>query len=125
MDALIIEGTHSTPSVKLYPSGEFYFKGRSLPEDPLAFYTPIIHWINNCKSDKITAEIYLEYMNTSSSKLIYTILRQIKDNPYANNININWLYDEGDEESYDLGCDFQEQTELSFQFKEYVDTDQN
>lgn len=121
MDALIIEATAMTPKVRLYPNGDLYIEGKSHPEDPVTFYTPIIEWIKDCKAVKMTAEFYFEYINTSSSKIIFSILKLIKNNLYAKDIRICWLYDKDDEEIYDLGCDFQEEIELPFTFNEYAE----
>ena len=42
---LIIESSELTPEVVLdKDSNVFMFKGKSLPENPLGFYRPILNW---------------------------------------------------------------------------------
>ena len=44
---LIIESSELTPEVILdKDSNVFIFKGKSLPENPLGFYKPILNWID-------------------------------------------------------------------------------
>jgi hypothetical protein len=46
MENLIIEGGIKTPSVNLDPEKrQLRFEGRSIPEDTIRFYEPILKWI--------------------------------------------------------------------------------
>lgn len=107
METLKIEATKYSPSVELSSEGEMIISGRSIIEDPVTFYGQIIGWIRNCKSKKFTLELRLEYMNTSSSKLILNLLKSISDKYNTNDIYINWFYDSDDEDMLDLGRDFE------------------
>ena len=61
MEDLKQEGSAKTPEVEFNASGELLLKGRSIPENSIEFYKPLIEWI----------ESYSESPNTVS----YTHLR--------------------------------------------------
>ena len=71
MDELIIEGTMKIPRICFNPeSGTLEIQGRSIPEDAIEYYTPIIEWLNlYSENPKQSTELHLkfEYFNTSSS----------------------------------------------------------
>ncbi|HEY4788623.1 MAG TPA: DUF1987 domain-containing protein [Bacteroidales bacterium] len=121
MEALLIDETKGTPRIRLYPNGQIFIEGRSLPENPVNFYTPVLEWIKNCTAESVTIEIRLEYMNTSSSKEMYTFFHLIKENPYIKNVSVAWYYEEGDDDGYDVGREFETITKLPFQFHEYAE----
>lgn len=121
MKALFIEPSRATPKVNFNPNGELFINGRSLPEDPLGFYTPILNWIKECTCDSITLNFKLEYLNTSSSKHVYTLLCLLNENPYITSKLINWHYEEGDDESFETGQEFEELTKMKFNFYEYAE----
>lgn len=121
MNRLFIEATKATPRVEFLPSGEFSIHGRSLPEDPHGFYNPIIQWVSQCKLENITLEIRLEYMNTSSYKQIYTLLNELKENVSVNQKQVNWYFEEGDDDGYDTGKEFESLIRLPFKFHEYAE----
>lgn len=121
MNTLLIEETKGTPRVRLYPTGEIFIEGRSLPEDPASFYTPILNWVRECQTEKVTIDIRLEYMNTSSSKEMYTFFRLIKENPYIKHVTVNWHFEEGDDDGFDVGREFESFTKIPFAFHEYAE----
>ena len=121
MDALLIDETKGTPRIRLYPNGEMFIEGRSLPEDPIRFYNPVLEWVKNCKAEVVSVEIRLDYMNTSSSKEMYTFFNLIKENPYIKNTSVTWYYEEGDDDGYDVGREFEEMTKIPFKFHEYAE----
>jgi hypothetical protein len=122
MDQLFIQATKATPRVEFLPSGELSIDGRSLPEDPHGFYNPLINWIKISTLENINLEIRFEYMNTSSYKQIFTLLNCIKDNIYAKNVKIQWYYEEGDDDGYETGKEFESLIRLPFQFHEYEES---
>lgn len=122
MNRLFIEATKATPRVEFLPNGELSIHGRSLPEDPLTFYTPLLNWIDQCTIENIVIEIRLEYLNTSSAKQLYNILINAKKNSSIKNITVNWYYEEGDEDGLELGKEFEWMSNLPFNFKAYAET---
>lgn len=121
MNALTIKETKGTPKVTFNPDGELFIEGRSLPENPSVFYLPVLEWIKNCKAEKINLHLKLDYMNTSSSRELYTFFNLMKENPCIKEIKVNWFYEEDDDEAYEMGCEFETLTNLPFQFNEYAE----
>lgn len=118
---MIIEATKNSPMVELNPEGIMIIQGRSIIEDTISFYNPIIDWVKQCSSKKFTLEVRLEYMNTSSSKQVFTILKTIKDNFSVKDVYIKWYYEEDDEDMLDTGKDFESLIRIPIDFYEYSD----
>lgn len=124
MEYLRLEADKSTPFVELTPNGEMIIRGRSIPEDPIAFYNPIIQMIPKCNSKTFTLEIHLDYMNTSSSKSILTLLETVKENFNSTNITIKWVYESDDDDMLEIGKDYESIIHLPIDFYELqVDED--
>jgi hypothetical protein len=121
MDRLFKEATKATPRVEFLPSGECSIHGRSLPEDPHGFYNPLHQWMKACKIENIELEIRLEYMNTSSYKQVYTLLSCIKENIFIKYPRIDWYFEEGDDDGYETGKEFESLIKLPFYFHEYAE----
>jgi hypothetical protein len=50
MEPIIIEGTSKTPTVKFDSNeGVFEIKGRSIPENSVEFYKPLVDWLDAYK----------------------------------------------------------------------------
>jgi hypothetical protein len=122
MNRLFIEATKATPRVEFLPNGELSIHGRSLPEDPHGFYNPLFQWINQSTVEAVNLEIRLEYMNTSSYKQIYSLLSHVKDNTFAKHIRVDWYYEEGDDDGFETGKEFESMTKLPFYFHEYAES---
>ena len=81
--------------------------GRSIPENPNDFYRPVQEWIssyvkNNTEKSKI--DLGFEYINTSSIKWIFTILRELSEmENIVENASVTWYYEHGDEDMCELG----------------------
>lgn len=98
--------TKRTPWIILEP-GRIFIMGRSIPENPNDFYRPVQEWISNYArdySDKSKIEFGFEYINTSSIKWIFTILREISEiKEIENNVKVTWYFEHGDEDMCELG----------------------
>ena len=121
MNAIFVEETKGTPRVEFNPNGDMLVVGRSLPEDPFSFYNPLLHWAKECTSDKVNLDLRLDYMNTSSSKQIYTLLSNIAENKNIASATINWYYEEGDDDGYETGKEFESMVKIPFHFHEYAE----
>ena len=81
MKVIEINSTASSPDIILNPeSGEFVFSGRSLPEDPIEFYEPVVEWFEEYKSNPLTGSVFnfkLTYFNTASSKVFFNLFQVI------------------------------------------------
>ena len=118
METLKIEATKFSPKVELTADGEMSIRGRSIMEDPYLFYAHIIQSIKDCKSKSFTLEMRLEYMNTSSSKVILNLLKTIKETYNSTNVFIRWYYEADDEDMLDIGRDFESLISIPIDFYE-------
>ena len=126
MESISIEGTTKTPTVKLNPeTGVVEIKGRSIPENSIEFYRPIIEWLDEYAKNphkKTTVNVQLEYFNTSSSKCILDIFKKLESLKKARNeVVINWYYEEDDEDMLESGEDYESIIRVPFKMIEIVD----
>lgn len=123
MDLIVIEGTPKTPSVNFNAStGILEIKGRSIPENSIEFYKPLIEWIDKYGSSpqpKTIVNIQLEYFNTSSSKCILDVFKRLEAIVNAgHDVLINWHYEEDDEDMLEAGEDYQSIIKVPFKMIE-------
>jgi SiaC family regulatory phosphoprotein len=118
MEILSIEGTDDTPKIILdKKNGKFEISGRSLPEDSVEFYKPILEWITDySKEPNATTQFVfkLEYSNTSSSKLIQDILVALEK---IKGVNVLWCFQKDDEDMEEAGREFSDRVDIPFEFK--------
>ncbi len=118
MIAKIIESTKVSPRVELNPAGSLTIQGRSIVEDTVAFYRPIIEWADTVECTEMTVSVKLEYMNTSSSKQLLTILKTVATNPRVKSLYVKWYYETDDEDMLDMGQDYESILHVPFDFYE-------
>ena len=98
--------TKRTPWIIL-ETGRIFIMGRSIPENPNDFYRPVQEWISKCVqnyTEKSKIDLVFEYINTSSIKWIFTILKELSEmKEIAKNANVTWYYEHGDEDMCELG----------------------
>lgn len=119
MQPLEIEPTIETPYVKLdKKNGVFIIKGKSLPEDVKAFYTPIVHWWDEyIKSpNKFTSlELNFSYFNTATSKMLLIILNRLKElKKNGEQVQVVWRYPANDAELENAGIELSELLNITF-----------
>ena len=124
MEPLDIQGTNDTPKVIFDPVGEvFEISGRSLPEDVVSFYQPVIAWLEEYKANPIEFTEFVFryiYFNTATSKLIQDVLFKLEELYEAgNNVQVMWFYEEDDEDMLDSGEEFMENTDVPFELVGY------
>lgn len=112
MNSFNLEATPKTPQIAFDTNGKFLMRGRSIPENSIEFYQPVLDWLAKYQ-DAVTGatevEIKLEYFNTSSSKCIVEIFRKLeKVNQDGHPVKVRWYYEQEDEDMYESGEDFQE-----------------
>ena len=77
MEKFSIDGTPKTPSISFdLASGVLEIKGRSIPENSIEFYKPLVDSLEKYAGSPKSAtnvNIQLEYFNTSSSKCILDV----------------------------------------------------
>lgn len=123
MENLILEGSAKTPSVTFNSSeGKLELKGRSIPENSVEFYKPLNDWIDNygnTPKKQTVVDIKLEYFNTSSSKCILDLFKKLEGiHGKGTEVNINWYFEEDDEDMEEAGEDYQAIISLPFKIIE-------
>ncbi|MDY6801439.1 MAG: DUF1987 domain-containing protein [Bacteroidota bacterium] len=126
MESISIEGTPKTPAVSFNAeTGVIEIKGRSIPENSIEFYRPLVEWLEEySKNPKklTTVNIQLEYFNTSSSKCILDVFKKLESIKKArNDVIINWYYEEDDEDMLEAGEDYESIIRIPFKMIEVVD----
>ena len=116
-----LEPTRRTPAIWLEP-GRLVILGRSISENPSKIYRPVYEWIreyfskNRCET---SVELGFEYINTSSSKWVFNILKVIGDEFDQDKIiRISWHYEYGDDDMLELGKIFESLVKRPFNFIE-------
>jgi len=123
MEAILIEGTPKTPTVNfIAEEGKIEIKGRSIPENSIEFYKPLVDWLDKYASnpsETTVVNIQLEYFNTSSSKCILDVFKKLeKVTQSKKDIVINWYYEEDDEDMLEAGEDYQSILRIPFKMIE-------
>src|SRR6056297_456659 len=120
METLQIAATDDTPEITLdYQNKKFIFSGRSLPEDVVSFYKPVLNWLDEFEQNPLEGaefEFKLEYFNTASSKLILDILLKINDiYEEGTPMTMKWYYMELDTDLQEAGEEYSELIEIPFE----------
>lgn len=126
MEPISIEGTPKTPTVKFdAEQGIIEIKGRSIPENSIEFYKPLVDWLEDYKGSplpKTKVNIQLEYFNTSSSKCILDVFKKLEAiHKSKNEVEINWYYEEDDEDMLEAGEDYESIIRIPFKMIEITD----
>jgi len=105
MERIQIAATAKSPRIDFDPQqGKLVFEGRSLVEDSESFYLPLTQWIMEYSQNPVEGtviEFRYEYFNTSCSKWLITICKELKllyDKD--NKTTINWYYEDDDVKEY-------------------------
>jgi len=126
METISIKGTAKTPTVDFNAAeGKVEIKGRSIPENSIEFYKPLVDWLDTYAAnpkEETEVNIQLEYFNTSSSKCILDVFKKLevihKD---GHNVKINWFFEEDDEDMLEAGEDYQSIIKIPFKM---IETDE-
>ncbi len=124
LQVLEIQGTNKTPYIRFDPeTGILEMKGRSIPENAVEFYKPLVDWLTEYAKnpkDKTEVNIQLEYFNTSSSKCILDVFKKLEEinKKEGKEVVINWYYEEDDEDMLEAGEDYQSILKIPFRMIE-------
>lgn len=123
MEKIHLEGSKKTPEIILDPAGEIQISGRSIHEDPAKFFEPLLHWVEEYSAvpiDVTTVNIKLEYFNSGSAKYILNILQLLAAvDDLGKQLQINWHYEEGDDDILERGEYYASILDTNFNFIEY------
>lgn len=123
MKKLLKEATRNTPLVLFDPSNStFLIAGNSMPENAIAFYEPVIEWLDEHLSQLPAFtrwEFRISYFNTSSMKGIYRVLACIKAcQDKGARYQLIWDVVDDDEFMHEAGLTFQDLLGLQFEFRQ-------
>jgi hypothetical protein len=113
MEIININSTEDTPKVIFdHNSKVFEISGRSLPEDVVVFYQPVIKWLEEFAANPFQGfelSFKLEYFNTASSKLILDILLKLEEvNESGTPVKVKWYYLPSDSDMKEAGEEYSE-----------------
>jgi len=128
MSVINIEHTETTPKVIFNKeTGVFIIEGKTLPENVNQFYEPLLDWltdyINNPNNETIL-NLKLEYINTASSKAIFSIFLKLeKLIEKGKKAKIIWYYADDDEDMMDVGEEYADVIKVPFEHIEFESED--
>lgn len=118
--------TLNLPDLELTPAVEFNkeknifrIEGKSLLDNPTAFFEPIKQWFQNYKSEpnpETALVIKFEYFNIATSRELLDIFKILETLP---NAKIIWHFLEDDEDMEESGQELAELVKVPFDFQPY------
>ena len=122
MAILDLDATEDLPSV-LFDSdkGIFEISKRSLPENAIIFYEPLINYVNeylNSPKEETNVVFHFDYISTSSTKQVMKMIILFDQLMKSKKVNLNWNYDKGDVDMLQTGKRLEQLTSMKFIFNE-------
>ena len=119
MEKYTNEATARTPTINFdFSTGVLEIKGRSIPENALEFYQPLIDALEKYSGSiqpTTIATIGLEYFNTSSAKRILDVFKKLEEIKKAGSaVSINWFYEDDDEDMLEAAHDYEALVNIPF-----------
>lgn len=110
MNILNLPPTRITPEVLINTNNHILIvKGRSSPENSVAFYDQVKRGIKNYFQNEQHLEVHFmfEYFNTSSSKSIFEIIKLLKRyTTIRKSITFHWVFESYDDDMMETGEDY-------------------
>lgn len=122
IQTIYIEGTRKTPTISLDPKGIIKIEGRSIPEDAELFFKDLLVWLNmyvtsGNKSTRV--DLAFEYLNSGTSKIMLQLLNALNELVHdGHKLNVNWYFEEGDDDIFERGEYFESLLGLKINFVE-------
>ena len=125
METLRIEQTDDSPMVVLDPPNQYFeISGKSLPEDAVDFYQPIIDWFQAYREEPLVKTVFnlkLVYFNTASSKLLMDMMIIFEEMvEEGHEVLIRWHSHQKDEDMQEAGKEFEEMIAVPFEHLSYA-----
>ena len=100
--------------------------GRSSPENALGFYQSVMDFLDefaNSDQPSLTANVSMEYFNTSSSKCLFSFFKKMNDiqDDLNKSMTVNWYYEDWDDDMLEIGEDFSADLNIEFKLTEVDD----
>ena len=122
MNALLLEAGNRSPAVDFDPgTGQFVLQGRSIPENALELFTPILSWVRQYVEQPASnthLEFKLSYFNSSSTEYLlelFQTLRRVEE--LGNTFTVRWYRESDDEDMEQIALDFMAMTGMTFEMQ--------
>ncbi len=129
LEKYIIQEEDDTPEIFLDPeNGILRFKGKSIPENAVSFYKPIIDWLHAYKenpADHTHVTFKFDYYNTATDRQLVKILLILEEISKNNSVDLDWYYNTGDISMLNDGKKFKELIDLNIEIIELIDEEEN
>lgn len=116
MQDIVIQATAETPEVKfLFSAHTLSISGESYPENAMAFFAPLRAGLHDYLAQvseqvQIDAHFSLRYFNSSSTKLLRSLISLLNDAARAGkHISAHWYHDPEDDMMMEFGHDLQDE----------------
>jgi hypothetical protein len=114
-----IRETLHTPRVRVFgEERRISISGQSRLEDPSVFYQEFINLLETCMDDfktHVILDFKFNYLNSSSSKWLFHILKNLQNKYHGKKIiTINWYFETDDDVIIEAGEVFQSLLSLPF-----------
>ncbi len=114
--------TYSTPEVLIdLNKSTAFISGKSVPEDSMSFYKPVIAFLDTLKEgykdQEFNLKVDLEYFNSNSSKFLLDIflkLARFQNEGFISKVLIDWVADQNDDDMIEAGEDYMAIVKLPF-----------
>jgi hypothetical protein len=129
MEPLYIEPSEFTPRVFFDPGNAvFEISGFSRPENTVDFYKPLLRWLDEYEENvlnkntdysksNMVLNLKMTYFNSATSKYLLDLLMKfMKFHSKGNTVEINWFYDEDDDEILESGEEISEMVNFPFNY---------
>jgi hypothetical protein len=122
MEKLFIEPGFKTPQVSFdAESGLLEISGRVFPENPNAFFQPLLAWIEAYLKEpasKTTLKLFLSYFNSSANEYLFRCCKWMENlKSQGREVKIIWEYEEDDEDMKQMGEDYRDMLKIIFELK--------
>ena len=122
MDIFRFDATEDLPSVMFDNSkGVFEISKRSLPENAILFYEPLIEHVTEylrAPKEETNVILHFDYISTSSTKQVMKMIMLFDELSKTKKVNLNWNYDNGDTDMLQTGSRLEKVTGMKFIFNE-------
>jgi hypothetical protein len=124
METLRIEASDDSPQILLdQEDNQFEISGKSLPEDVVDFYQPVMDWLTEYREKpnaRTEFNLKMIYFNTASSKQIMDILMILEEMvEEGHDVVIRWHSMQKDEDMQEAGKEYEEMLEIPFEHLTY------
>jgi hypothetical protein len=124
MKELIIVGNKQKPDLNFSAeTGILSISGQSLPENASLLYDPVLVWLEEYAKkpyEKTVLSLKMKYYNTASSKMFFSIIKRLNViYKGGSDIEIEWYYQQDDEDMLDAGEYFRDLVDIPFKFISY------